>query len=111
MINDSYESHYSTDGKSLIISNINKKKTQRTRVLSAKVSAEDNGAYKIAAEHLFNGSVSQMLKTALRHELRTHAVDDEKFEILKYAAKTGDMNRIDNGFFIVKPRLAKLKTT
>ena len=56
MINDSYESNYSTNGKSLVIANINKQKTQRKRVLSAKVSAEDYGAYKIAADYLFEGS-------------------------------------------------------
>jgi hypothetical protein len=62
-----YNSQIGTNVKSLIIANINKKKTQRTRVLSAKVSPDDYGAYKIAADHLFEGSISQMLKTALRH--------------------------------------------
>jgi hypothetical protein len=108
MINDSYESHYSTDGKSLIIANINKKKIQRTRVLSAKMSAEDYGAYKIAADHLFEGSISQMLKSALRRYLRGQAVNNVKFEILKDAAKTGDLSKINDSFFVLKPRIIKL---
>ena len=107
MINDSYESHYRTDGKSLIISNINKKKIQRTRVLSAKVSAEDYGAYKIAADHLFDGSISQMIKIALRRYLRDQAVNDVKFEILKDAAKTGDLSKINDSFFVLKPKIVR----
>jgi hypothetical protein len=109
MINDSYESNYSTNGKSLVIANINKQKTQRKRVLSAKVSAEDYGAYKIAADYLFEGSISQMLKTALRRYLRGQAVNDEKFEILKDAAKTGDHSRVDDSFFVLKPRIVKFR--
>jgi hypothetical protein len=99
-----------TNATSLSIANTNKEKTQRTRVLSAKVSAEDNGAYKIAADHLFDGSVSQMLKTALRRYFRGQAVNDVKFEILKDAAKTGDLNKIDDAFFVLKPKIVKLKT-
>ena len=90
MDNDNCNSQNGTDGTSLIIANPNKKKTQRTRVLSTKVSAEDYGAYKIAADYLFEGSISQMLKTALRRYLRGQAVNDVKFETLKDAAKTGD---------------------
>jgi hypothetical protein len=41
----------------------------------------------------------------LRRELRANAVNDEKFEILKDAAKTGDLGRIDDAFFILKPRI------
>jgi hypothetical protein len=110
MINDSYESNYSTNEKSLVIANINKQKTQRKRVLSAKVSAEDYGAYKIAADYLFEGGISQMLKTALRRYLRGQAVNDEKFEILKDAAKTGDLSKIDDAFFVLKPKIVKLRT-
>ena len=98
MVNNIYESQNNTEGKSLIITNENKKKTQCTRVLSAKVSAEDYGVYKIAADYLFNGSISQMLKTGLRRYLRGQAVNDEKFEILKDGAKTGDFNKIDDSF-------------
>jgi hypothetical protein len=109
MINDSYESNYSTNGKSLIIANIAKKKIQRTRVLSTKVSAEDYGAYKIAADHLFKGSISCMIKTALRRYLRGQAVNDEKFEILRNAAKTGNLSRTDEAFFVLRPKLVKLR--
>jgi hypothetical protein len=77
-------------------------------VLSTKVSAEDYGAYKIAADHLFDGSVSQMLKIALRRYLRGQAVNDVKFEILKDAAKTGDLSKINDSFFVLKPRIIKL---
>ena len=99
-----------TNGTSLIIANINKKKTHCTRVLSAKVSSEDYGAYKIAADYLFDKSISQLLKTALRHYLRGQAVNDEKFEILKDAAKTGNHSRIDDAFFVLKPKIVKLRT-
>jgi len=37
-----------------------------------------------------------MVKTALRRELSANAVNDEKFEILKDAAKTGDSSRVAN---------------
>ena len=104
---DNYESHYDTNGKSLITTNTNKRKSQSTRVLSTKVSSEDYGAYKIAADHLFEGSISQMIKTALRHYLRGQAVNDEKFEILKDAAKTGDLSKIDDAFFVLKPKIVR----
>ena len=78
-----------TNGTSLIITSTAKKKIQSTRVLSTKISAEDYAAYKIAADYLFEGSISQMLKTALRRYLRGPAVNDVKFEVLKDAAKTG----------------------
>ena len=107
MIPSNYECH---NGTSLITANTAKRKAESTRVISTKVSVEDNGAYKIAAEHLFNGSVSQMLKTALRRYLRGQAVNDEKFEILKDAAKTGDLSRIDDAFFVLKPKIVKLRT-
>jgi hypothetical protein len=55
---------------------------------------------------MFYGSISTMVKTALRHELRANAVNDEKFEILKDAAKTGNLSRIDNAFFILKPQVS-----
>lgn len=89
--------------------NNNKHKRPKTRVLSTKISSEDYQAYKVFANEMFYGSMSEMVKTALRHELCTHAVDDEKFEILKYAAKTGDFSRIDNSFFIRKPQIIKFK--
>jgi hypothetical protein len=76
-------------------------------VLSAKVSAEDYGAYKIAAVYLFEGSISQMLKTAVRRYLRGQAVNDEKFEILKDATKTGDLSKIDDAFFVLKPKIVR----
>jgi hypothetical protein len=60
---------------------------------------------------MFDGSMSTMVKAALRRELRTNAVNDEKFEILKDVAKTGDFSRIDISFFILKPRIVKLKKT
>jgi hypothetical protein len=50
---------------------------------------------------MFDGSMSTMVKAALRRELRTNAVNDEKFEILKDVAKTGDFSRIDISFFIL----------
>jgi hypothetical protein len=87
----------------------NKHKRLETRVLSTKISSEDYQAYKVFANEMFYGSMSEMVKTALRHELRANAVDDEKFEILKDAAKTGDLSRIDNAFFVLKPRIIKLK--
>ena len=109
MNSDNYNSQNGTNGTSLIIANITKKKIQRTRVLSTKVCAEDYGAYKIAADHLFDGSVSQMLKTALRRYLRGQAVNDEKFEILKDAAITGDHSRINDAFFVLKPKIVKFR--
>ncbi len=87
----------------------NKEKKPKTRVLSIKIPIEDYQAYKVFADEMFYGSVSEMVKTALRHELRVNAVNDEKFEILKDAARTGDLSGIDNSFFILKPRLVKLK--
>jgi hypothetical protein len=50
--------------------------------------------------------MSAMVKTALRRELKANAVNDEKFEILKDAAKTGDFSRIIDAFFVLKPRIA-----
>jgi hypothetical protein len=47
---------------------------------------------------MFYGSMSEMVKTALRHVLRANAVGDGKFEILKDAARTGDLSKIDNVF-------------
>ena len=101
---DNYNSQNGTNGTSLIIANTNKKKSQSTRVFSTKVSAEGYGAYKIAADYLFEGSISYMIKTALRHYLRGQAVNDEKSKILKDAAKTGDLNEINDSFFVLKPR-------
>ena len=89
--------------------NNNKRRRPETRVLSTKISSEDYQAYKIFADQMFYGSMSTMVKTALRHELRVNAVNDEKFKILKDAAKTGDLSKIDNAFFILKPTLVKLK--
>jgi hypothetical protein len=43
----------------------------------------------------------------LRRELRANAVDDTKFEFLKDSTKTGDLSRIDNAFFILKPRIVR----
>jgi hypothetical protein len=87
MNSDNYNNHNGTNGMSLITANTCKKKTQRTRVLSSNMPVEDCQAYKIAADHLFEGSISQMLKTALRHYLRGQAVNDDKFKILRNAAK------------------------
>ena len=87
MNSDNYNSHNGTNGTTLITANTAKKKTQRTRVLSTKMPVEDCRAYKIAADNLFEGSISQMLKTALRRYLRGQAVNDEKFEILKMHQK------------------------
>ena len=106
---NNYNSQNGTNGTSLIKANTNKKKIQSTKVLSTKVSAEDYGAYKIAADELFEGSISRMLKTALRRYLRGEAVNDEKFEILKDAAKTGDHSRIDDAFFVLKPKIVKFR--
>jgi hypothetical protein len=72
---------------------------KKTKVLSTKISLEDYQAYKIFADEMFDGSMSTMVKTALRRELRANAVNDEKFQILKDAAKTGDFNRIDGRIF------------
>jgi hypothetical protein len=105
---DNCNSQNGTNGTSLIIANTNKKKSQSTRVLSAKVSAEDYQAYKIAADELFDKSMSKMVKTALRRELRANGVDDKKFEILKDAAKTGDLSKINDSFFVLKPKIIKL---
>lgn len=73
-----------------IIGSNNKEKKPKTRVLSIKIPTEDYQAYKTFADKVFYGSMSTMVKTALRHELHANAVNDEKFEILKDAAKTGD---------------------
>ncbi|CAN5516237.1 hypothetical protein BH18THE2_BH18THE2_22350 [soil metagenome] len=107
---DNCNSQNGTNGTSLIIANTNKKKSQSTRVLSTKVSSEDYGAYKIAADHLFEGSISHMIKIALRRYLRGQAVNDEKFEILKDAAKTGDLSEVDGAFFVLKPKIVKFRT-
>jgi hypothetical protein len=82
---------------------------RKAKVLSTKIPLEDYRAYKIFANEMFDGSMAMMVKTALRRELRANAVNDEKFEILKDAAKTGDLSRIDDAFFILKPRIVKLK--
>jgi hypothetical protein len=92
-----------------ITRNNNKSKKPKTRVLSTKIPLEDYQVYKIFTDKMFDGSMSTMVKTALRHELRANAINDEKFEILKDAAKTGDLSAIDNNFFILKPRIVKLK--
>jgi hypothetical protein len=42
-----------------------------------------------------------MLKTALRRYLRGQAINDEKFEILKDASKTGDLSKINDSFFVL----------
>jgi hypothetical protein len=81
---------------------------KKTKVLSTKIPLEDYQAYKIFADEMFDESMSRMVKTALRRELRANAVNDEKFEILKDAAKTGDFSKIDHAFFILKPRIVKL---
>ena len=78
-------------------------------LLLQQITLEDYQAYKIFADKMFDGSMSTMVKTALRCELRANAVNDEKFEILKYAAKTGDFSRIDIPIFILKPKIIKLK--
>lgn len=109
MNSDNYNSQNGTNRTSLIIANTNKKKSQSTRVLSTKVSSEDYGAYKIAADYLFEGSISQMLKTALRRYLRGQAVNNEKFEILKDAAKTGNISKIDDAFFVLKPKIVRFR--
>jgi hypothetical protein len=92
-----------------IIESNNKEKKPKRRVLSIKIPIEDYQAYKIFADQMFYGSMSTMVKTALRHELRVNAVNDEKFEILKDVAKTGDVSKIDNAFFIRKPQIVKFK--
>ena len=104
---NNYNSQNGTNGTSLIIANTNKKKSQSTRVFSTKVSSEDYGAYKIAADYLFEGSISQMIKIALRRYLRGQAVNDEKFEILKDAAKNGDLSKINDSFFVLKPKIVR----
>ena len=50
------------------------------------------------ADNMFDGSMSTMVKTVLRRELRANAVDDTKFEFLKDSTKTGDLSRIDMHF-------------
>jgi hypothetical protein len=62
---------------------------------------------QIFADNMFDGSMSTMVKTVLRRELRANAVDDTKFEFLKDSTKTGDLSRIDNAFFILKPRIVR----
>jgi hypothetical protein len=87
MIPGEYDRHNGINGTSLITANTAKRKAESTRVLSTKVSSEDYGAYKIAADHLFNGSVSHMLKIALRRYVRGQAVNDDKFENIKRCSK------------------------
>jgi hypothetical protein len=68
---------YSTiDNTNSIVPSTNKKKIPKTRVLSTKISLEDYQAYKIAADELFDESMSKMVKTALRRELRANGVDE-----------------------------------
>ena len=101
---------YSTiDNTNSIVPSTNKKKIPKTRVLSTKISLEDYQAYKIAADELFDESMSKMVKTALRRELRANGVDDKKFEILKDAAKTGDLSEVNDSFFVLKPKIVKLR--
>jgi hypothetical protein len=78
-------------------------------VISTKVSSEDFGAYKIAADELFDERMSKMVKTALRRELRANGVDNKKFEILKDAAITGDHSRVDDAFFVLKPKIVRFR--
>lgn len=52
-----------------------------------------------------------MLKNALKRYLRGQAVNDEKFQILKDAARTGDFTRIDDSFFVLKPKIVKIQKT
>jgi hypothetical protein len=61
-----------------ITESYNKKKRSATRVISTKIPMEDYQAYKIFADKIFDGSMSTMVKTALRRELRANAVNDEK---------------------------------
>ena len=82
---------------------------RKTKVLSTRIPLEDYQAYKIFADEMFDGSMAMMVKTALRHELSANVVNDEKFEILKHAAKTGDLSKIDDAFFVLKPRIVKLR--
>jgi hypothetical protein len=51
---------------------------RKTKVLSTKIPPEDY-QYKIFADEMFDGSMSTMVKTALRREIRANAVSDEKF--------------------------------
>ena len=78
-------------------------------MLSTKISLVDYQAYKIAADELFDESMSKMVKTALRHELRANGVDDKKFEILKNVAKTGNLSEVNDAFFVLKPNIVKLR--
>jgi hypothetical protein len=87
---------------------LTKKKIPKTRVLST-ISLEDYQASKIAADELFDESMSKMIKNALRPELRANGVDDKKFEILKDAAKTGDLSEVNDAFFILKQKIVKLR--
>ena len=100
---------YSTIDNTNSIVPTNKKRIPKTRVLSTKISLEDYQAYKIAADELFDESMSKMVKTALRRELRANGVDDKKFEILKDAAKTGDLSEVNDAFFVLKPKIVKLR--
>ena len=68
------------DNTNPIVPSTNKKKIPKTRVLSTKISLEDYQASKIAADELFDGSMSKMVKTALRRELRVNRVDDKKLK-------------------------------
>ena len=38
-------------------------------------------------------------------------VNDEKFEILKDAAKTGDLSKINDSFFVLKPKIVRFHKT
>ena len=62
---------------------------------------------RLLPDHLFDGSISQMIKIALRRYLRGQAVNDVKFEILKDAAKTGDLSKINDSFFVLKPKIVR----
>jgi hypothetical protein len=87
----------------------NKEKKPKTRVLSIKIPIEDYQGYKIFADQMFYGSMSTMVKTALRNELRVNAVNDEKFEILKDAAKTGRFQPIMGVTWVIETRTISLE--
>lgn len=70
--------NFNSSDKTVYVDTDNKGKRPETRVLSTKIPLEDYLAYKIFVDNMFDGSMSAMTKTALKHELHANAVNDKK---------------------------------
>ncbi len=52
-----------------------------------------------------------MLNNALKHYLLGQVVNDDKFQILRDAARAGDFTRVDDSFLVLKPKIVKIQKT